>query len=167
MTVAAHECRKIELDFFASAPIRIVSEVDLPCTPETLFTVFEDADAWSEWVGVIERVEWTSPMPFRVGTTRSVEMPGGMIAYEEFLAWDAPRHMAFRFNQFSQKFLRAFGEDYKVTDLGNNRCRLAWTVAIDPNGPAALIRPVLKPLLAMNLRKIMKDLKKYMESHGE
>ncbi len=166
MSGELHECRKIGLDFFASAPIRIVSEVELPCTPERLFGCFEDADTWPEWVGVIENVEWTSPRPFKVGTTRSVAMPGGMVAYEEFLAWDAPRHMAFRFNQFTHKFLKAFGEHYEVTDLGNNRCRLVWTVGMDPAVPA-LIRPLLKPMLTLNLRKIMKDLKKYMERHGE
>lgn len=167
MTGIPYECRKIDLDFFDSAPIRIESSVDLPCTPECLFSCFEDADAWSQWVGVIERVEWTSPKPFRVGTTRSVEMPGGMVAYEEFLAWDAPRHMAFRFNQFSQKFLKAFGEDYRVTDLGNGRCRLVWTVGIDPAGPSGLVGLILKPMLTLNLRKIMKDLKKYMEGQDE
>ena len=162
-----HECRKVDLNFFNTAKYRIVSEEYLPCSSESLFRCFEDADSWPEWVSVIENVEWTSPQPFGVGTTRSVEMPGGMIAYEEFLAWDAPRRMAFRFNQFSRKFIKAFAEDYQVTDLGNGRCRLAWTVAMDPAGPAALIRPVLKPVLALNLRKIMKDLRKYMENHGE
>jgi len=166
MSGTRHECRKIDLEFFTSAPIRIVSEVTLPCTPESLFRCFADAEAWSRWVGVIENVEWTSPAPFQVGTTRNVEMPGGMVAYEEFLAWDEPRHMAFRFNQFTQKFLKAFGEDYKVSDLGGDSCRLTWTVGIETRGPAALIAPLLKPLLARNLRKITKDLKKYMENDG-
>ncbi|MDX1735422.1 MAG: SRPBCC family protein [Halioglobus sp.] len=167
MTAATYECEKVELDFFSSAPIRIVSSVDLPCTPERLFRCFEDADAWAQWVGVIKRVEWTSPPPFSVGTTRSVAMPGGMVAYEEFLAWDAPRHMAFRFNQFTQQFLKAFGENYEVTDLGDGRCRLVWTVAMDPAGPPGLVGPILKPFLKLNLGKIMRDLKKYMEKHGE
>ena len=166
MVAARHKCRKIGLDFFANAPIRIVSEVDLPCSPESLFRCFNDAEAWSSWVGVIEKVEWTSPRPFRVGTTRKVEMPGGMVAYEEFLAWDEPRHMAFRFNQFTLKFLNAFGEDYKVTDLGGGCCRLAWTVGIDPKGPTALVSLFLKPFLVRNLRTITKDLKKYMENDG-
>jgi hypothetical protein len=167
MTGTVHECRKIDLDFFASAPIRIASAVELPCKPETLFACFEDAAAWSEWVGVIEHVELTSPGPFRVGTTRTVEMSGGLVAYEEFLAWDAPRHMAFRFNQFTRRFLNAFGEDYRVTDLGDGRCRLVWTVAIDPAGPSGLVSLVLKPMLTLILRKIMRDLKKYMERYGE
>jgi hypothetical protein len=167
MTGKAYECRKIDLSFFDSAPIRIESSVELPCTPDRLFRCFEDAAAWSDWVNVIEKVEWTSPRPFRVGTTRSVEMPGGMVAHEEFLAWEVPRHMAFRFNQFSQKFLKAFGEDYRVTDLGNGRCRLVWTVGLDPAGPPALVGLALKPMLTLSLRRIMKDLKKYMEQQGE
>ena len=166
MTGKRHECRKVGLDFFTDAEILIVSEVTLPCSPQSLFRCFEDADAWSEWVSVIEKVEWTSPRPFEVGTTRNVEMPGGMIAYEEFLAWDAPRHMAFRFNQFSQKFLKAFGEEYKVTDLGNNRCRLVWTVGIEQSGIASLISPLLKPFVTWHLQRISKSLVEYMENGG-
>lgn len=166
MSERRYECRKIGLDFFDSASIRIVSDIELPCSPERLFEIFEDADAWSEWVDVIMRVEWTSPKPFAVGTTRSVEMLGGMVAYEEFLAWDAPSHMAFRFTQFSQKFLRAFGENYEVTDLGSGHCRLVWTVGIEPAGAAALVLPVFKPLLVRSLRNIMNELRKYVQSYG-
>lgn len=165
MSKQRHECKKIDLDFLDQAPIRMVSEVELPCNPQQLFEIFEDADAWAVWVDVIKKVDWTSPRPFAVGTTRSVEMPGGMVAYEEFLAWDAPRHMAFRFNQFTQKFLKAFGENYQVEDLGNDHCRLVWTVGMEPAGPAALILPLLKPILARNLRNIMSELKKYVESN--
>jgi len=166
MTGKRHECKKIGLEFFTSAPIRIESEVILPCSPESLFRCFADADAWSEWVDVIEKVEWTSPSPFEVGTTRNVEMLGGMIAYEEFLAWDAPRHLAFRFNQFTQKFINAFGEDYKVMDLGDGRCRLVWTVAMEPRGIIGLAAPLLKPFLVRNCRNIQKKLLKYMENEG-
>ena len=165
MSKQRYECKRIGLDCFDRAPIRIVSAVELPCSPEELFAHFEDADAWAVWVDVIKDVQWTSPRPFAVGTTRSVEMPGGMVAYEEFLAWDAPRHMAFRFNQFTQKFLKAFGENYEVTDLGDGRCRLVWTVGMEPAGPAAFVLPLFKPVLARNLRKIMSELKKYVESH--
>ena len=166
MTDSRNECVKVGLDFFTNAKLVIPSEVILPCSPETLFRCFEDADAWSEWVNVISKVEWTSPKPFRVGTTRTVYMPAGMIAYEEFLAWDEPRHMAFRFNQFNQDYLKAFAEEYRVTDLGNNRCRLVWTVAIEPNGAAGVITPLIKPFFAWNLRRISKELARYMGTEG-
>ena len=166
MTGKRYECRKVDLDFFTDAEIVIVSEVTLACSSESLFRCFEDAGAWPEWVSVIEKAEWSSPKPFKAGTTRNVEMPGGMIAYEEFLAWDAPRHMAFRFNQFSQKFLKAFGEDYKVTDLGDNRCRLVWTVGIEQSGMAGVISPLLKPFVAWNLKRISRSLAQFMENEG-
>jgi len=166
MSGKRYECRKIDLEFFNDAEILIESEVTLACSPQSLFRCFEDADAWSEWVNVIENVEWTSPQPLKVGTTRSVKMPGGMVAYEEFLAWDAPRHMAFRFNQFSQSFLKAFGEDYRITDLGNNRCHLVWTVAMQQDGMASMMSPLLKPFIAWNLRKISRSLANYMENEG-
>ena len=167
MTGIRSECRKVELDFFESAPVRIVNDVELPCSAETLFRHFEDAASWPVWVNVIENVEYTSPMPIGPGSTRSVEMTGGLVADEEFLAWDAPHHLAFRFNQFTQGFLKAFAEDYRVTDLGNDRCRLVWTVGLDPAGPPALSRLLLKPFLAMPLKMIAKDLRAYVESHNE
>ena len=33
----------------------------------------------------IQKVEWTSPKPYGVGTTRSVHMMGDMVGYEEFI----------------------------------------------------------------------------------
>ena len=163
MAETLSECRKVDLDFFSDAPILIKSEVTLPCSAAALFRCFEDAEAWAEWVSVIEKVEWTSPGPFEVGTTRTVSMPGGMVAYEEFIAWDPPRRMAFRFNQFNQRFLSAFAEDYQVTELGAGRCHLLWTVGIEQRGAAGLLSPLLKPFIAWNLRRISKDLEKYIQ----
>ena len=167
MSGKLHQCRKVDLDFFDSAKILIATEVTLACSPDTLFRCFEDAGAWADWVDVIETAEWTSPRPFEKGTTRTVYMPGGMVAYEEFLVWDAPRQMAFRFNQFNKSFLNAFGENYEVTDLGNNRCRLVWTVGIEPRGIAGWVAPLLKPVLARNLKAITRELAKYIERDGE
>jgi hypothetical protein len=118
MTDSRNECEKVGLAFFTSAKLVIPSEIILPCSPETLFRCFEDADAWSEWVNVINKVEWTSPKPF--------------------------------------------AEEYRVTDLGNNRCRLVWTVAIEPNGAAGFITPLIKLFFAWNLRRISKELARYM-----
>ena len=48
----------------------------------------------------IDRVDWTSPRPFGVGTTRTVTFQGGgMEVYETFIAWDPGKHMAFTFDQ--------------------------------------------------------------------
>ena len=39
--------------------------------------------------------------------------------------------MAFRFNEASKKGVRAFAEDYQVTELGGGRSSVEWTMAMD------------------------------------
>ncbi len=117
---------------FAAAPKRYTTTVDLDCTPDALFDVFEDADAWPLWIGPIRSVEWHGPMPPTVGTTRTVHMVGGIELLERFTAWERGRHMQFVFVEFPQPGLDGFGEDYRVADLGGGRCRLKWTMALAP-----------------------------------
>lgn len=126
---------------FAAARHRYTTTVDLDCTPDTLFDVFEDAAAWPVWVGPIQSVVWTSPMPPHVGATRTVQMTGGIELTERFTAWERGRHMQFVFTSFPWPGLDGFGEDYRVTDLGDGRCRLHWTMALAPapGVPSAII----------------------------
>ena len=65
------ECRKVGPSFFASAPARFEATVEVEATPQKIFEVFEDAHAWTVWALPIKKVEWTSPKPFGVGTTRT------------------------------------------------------------------------------------------------
>ncbi len=57
-----------------SAPVRFVNEVTINATPERVFEVLEDFDAWPEWFNDIVKVEWTSPRPFGVGTIRNADL---------------------------------------------------------------------------------------------
>lgn len=99
MAPRTYPCERVDVSFTATAPFRFVSTVDLPITPEKLFEVLGDADSWPRWATVITRVEWTSPLPRGIGTTRTVTMRGGIVGDEEFLAWEPFSHMAFRFNR--------------------------------------------------------------------
>ncbi|MDT5211644.1 MAG: hypothetical protein QOF67_4059, partial [Mycobacterium sp.] len=103
-----HPCERVGLDFTAHAPFRFVSTVDLAITPEQLFEVLADAESWPHWATAITKVTWTSPEPRGVGTTRTVNMRGGIVGDEEFLAWEPYSHMAFRFNEASSGSVAAF-----------------------------------------------------------
>ena len=87
MRTERFEMQKVGLDYFENAPYLFRSTVVIRCTPQQLFASFEDADAWPAWAMPITHVEWTSPKPFGVGTTRSVSMLGNLIGHEEFLLW--------------------------------------------------------------------------------
>ena len=148
---------------FAAAKHRYTTTVDLDCTPEVLFDVFEDADAWPVWVGPIQSVEWTSPLPPREGTTRVVQMAGGIELTERFTAWERGRHMQFVFTEFPRPGLDGFGEDYRVTDLGDGRCRLRWTMAMLPSpGLASAVIGLTGWTTGPALRRLAASLQAYV-----
>lgn len=156
-------CDRVDLSFIDSAPFVYRNSVDLAITPEQLFEVLADAQSWPRWASVITKVTWTSPEPRGVGTTRVVEMRGGLVGNEEFLAWEPFSHMAFRFNECSTQAVAAFAEDYRVEVIPGG-CRLTWTVAQQPAGPARLAMYVVGPLLNLGLRRFLRNLRNYTDT---
>ena len=150
---------------FAAATKRYTVTVDLECTPDQLFDVFEDADAWPLWVSAIESVEWTSPLPPREGTTRTVRMTGGVEVSERFLAYERGRRMQFVFTSLPTGAIDGFGEDYRVTDLGDGRCRLWWMMALLPGrGPAAAVMGVTAGVTGVMMRRFADSLAEYVRT---
>ncbi|WP_196780876.1 SRPBCC family protein [Nocardioides sambongensis] len=164
MTVYA--CEKVGLDFFDTAPSVHRLERTVAATPAEVFAAFLDAEAWAAWAPPITRVEWTSGLPIETGSTRTVHMRGGLVAHEEFLAYEDGGRMAFRFNEASKQGVHAFAEDYRVTDLGAGRCVVAWTMALDTGrGPSRLDR-VVDPMMRLGLRYMLGRFGKLVESRS-
>jgi len=160
-------CERVDASFTdadsVEARYRFRNSVDLAITPEQLFEVLSDAQSWPRWAKVITKVTWTSPEPRGVGTTRVVEMRGGLVGNEEFLAWEPFTHMAFRFNECSTRSVAAFAEDYRVEVIPGG-CRLTWTMAQKPAGPAKRAMVVVGPLLNLALRRYLRNLRSYTDS---
>jgi hypothetical protein len=131
-------------------------------TPEQLFEVLADADAWPRWASVITKVTWTSPEPRGVGTTRTVNMRGGIIGDEEYLIWKPFIRMAFRFNNCSTKAVAAFAEDYRVEVIPGG-CRITWTLAQKPVGRAKFAMLVVRPVLSLGFRRFLSNLRRYTD----
>ena len=158
-----YPCEHVDLTFIESAPFRFVSTVDLPITPEQVFDVLGDADSWPHWATVITHVEWTSPEPRGVGTTRTVTMRGNIVGDEEFLAWGPFTHMAFRFNQSTSNAISAFAEDYRVVETPGG-CHLTWVMAMRPNGTAGRLGMTLfKPVMAWLFQRFLHNLRRYTD----
>jgi carbon monoxide dehydrogenase subunit G len=161
--MAMKPCERVGPDFIAHAPFRFVSTVDLTITPEQVFEVLDDAESWPQWATVITKVTWTSPQPHGVGTTRTVDMRGGIVGDEEFLAWEPHSHMAFRFNQASTGSIAAFAEDYRVVPTATG-CNLTWVMAMKPNGVAARLGMSLgRPVMARMFQKFLYNLRDYAD----
>ena len=97
-----------------------------------------------------------------VGTTRTVHMRGGLIGDEEFLLWEPPTRMAFRFNTASEKTIRAFAERYDVVRTPQG-CRLTWTLALDVTGPSRFVTPLGKPVMNLTFRWFLRKLRRYTD----
>ncbi|QUR67192.1 SRPBCC family protein [Mycobacterium spongiae] len=160
-------CERVDLSFTdpdsGEAPHVFRNSIELAITPEQLFEVFTDAEAWPHWASVITKVTWTSPEPYHAGTTRTVAMRGGIVGNEEFLAWEPCTHMAFRFNECSTQAVAAFAEDYRVEVIPAG-CRLTWTMAQKPAGPARLGMYMFRPLLNLGLRRFLRNLRRYTDT---
>ena len=161
-----YQLEDIDLDFIHQTRFSFPATVELDCTPDQLFDIFEDPHSWTVWAGAITKVEWTSPKPFGVGTTRTVTMSGGMIGVEEFIAWKRGERMAFKFTQCNKSMITAFGEDYVVTDLGNGRCRLQWTMAMQPRGASKVFMSGFKPVMGWFVQRLANNLAKYVASNA-
>lgn len=156
-------CERVDAGFTETAPYRFRNSVELAITPEQLFDVLADAESWPHWASVITKVTWTSPQPRGVGTTRLVHMRGGIVGDEEFLVWEPYRRMAFRFNACSTSAVAAFAEDYLVEPTADG-CRLTWTLAQKPAGPARLVLPIVRPVLNVGFRRFLANLRRYTDA---
>ena len=158
-----YQCERVELDFIDRAPFRFVSTIELAITPEELFEVLADETSWPHWATVITNVEWTSPEPRGIGTTRTVTMRGNIVGHEEFLAWEPFSHMAFRFNTSTSNAISAFAEDYRVVPTGQG-CHLTWVMAMKPSGLAGRVGMTLgKPIMAWLFQRFLHNLRRYTD----
>lgn len=152
-----HPCDPVDAAFIDSARFRFSNSVDIPATPEQLFEIFADADAWPRWASVITKVVWTSEPPYGPGTTRTVHMLGGLVGDEVFLAWEPGRHMSFRFTDCSTRWVTAFAESYDVVPTAGG-CRLTWTLALSGKPPTNVSLTLLRPVLNLGFRRFLRNL---------
>src|SRR3954468_24891884 len=141
-----YDCEPVTDDFIDTAPARYVNAVVVDASPAEIWTALEEAAAWPRWATPIKKVEWTSPAPFGVGTTRTVTMVGRMIVDEEFIAWEPGTRMAFRFNTASMNGVSAFAERYPLEPVTPSSTRVTWTMAMAPRGASKVIVSLTKPM---------------------
>jgi hypothetical protein len=156
-------CKTVDMTFFDTAPFRYVAEVEVKVSAADVFASFENADDWPRWALPIQEVEWTAPKPFGIGTTRTVSMIGGLVGYEEFIAWEYGREMAFCFTHGSKDNIESFAERYEVDALGEDSCRVRWTMAMKPKGVSKYFLPVFSPVMHISVKVMLRRFARLVE----
>lgn len=128
-----HECDEA---FFQTAPIVHAFSLDLPVPASRVWEGLA-GDRPLEWCRLLRNGRYTSPRPFGIGTTREITVGVGFHLREEFFRWDEGRGHSFFVTQSSLPLFRRFAEDYVIEPLGNEQCRLTWTIAFEPSKPIA------------------------------
>ncbi len=160
------ECTPVGLDFLEQTRNVFSATEVVRATPEQIFDVFEDAHSWTVWALPIQKVEWTSPKPFGIGTTRNVHMMGGLIGYEEFIEWNPGRRMAFSFVADSKGATEKFLEDYRVIDMGDGTTLVEWYMALEPRGFSRYMMPLTRPLMKLGNKLMLRKFRRYTEDYA-
>jgi hypothetical protein len=127
-----------------------------------VFKVFEDGESWPKWFKDIIKVEWTSPKPFGVGTTRTVTLKT-MTVYEQFISWDPGKRFTFYLTAASVPFLHALCEDYRLEPLGNGKTKFTYIVAYEPRLLLKLAGPIGRWIFGNMFHNAVLSLAAFME----
>lgn len=155
-----YQCDRVGLELIETARFRSTNSVDLTVTPSQLWQVLEEAESWPQW-SFVKDMTWTSPRPFRIGTTRVIETRAGGRAVEEVIAWHPQVHLAFRVNESSSAG-GASVEEHRIEPTPQG-CRLTWTLAHDPKDPSLLAKLFLKRMMNRKYPQYLAKLRKYTE----
>ncbi|MFJ6675999.1 SRPBCC family protein [Actinosynnema sp. NPDC091369] len=119
-----------DVDFYDAAPQRRSYVLDLPVSPERVWRGLAASNPlW--WCRLLSSVEYTSPRPFGVGTTRTASVLGVLRLREVFIRWEEGRRQSFAVDRANLPVFRRFGEDYLVERAAEGS-RLTWTFAYEP-----------------------------------
>ena len=151
--------KTVGADYLDAGPVHEALSQPLPVSAEVAFRALEDPDSWPEFIGAINAVEWTSPKPYGIGTTRTIQGPGGAIE-EEFWGWEDGRSMGFWFTAPAVLIFAALAEEWRLEPTGANTCTLTWRYAFET---PRLARPLQPVIAAVFKRQGVASLKAFAE----
>ncbi|MEU6332667.1 SRPBCC family protein [Streptomyces sp. NPDC047049] len=144
----ARRLRPVELDFTASAPLRLVFTAEVTAPPEAVYAALaDDVAGWSRWFTGVAR-----SAPTHGGKRREVWLTGGTRFTETVLAAEPAAHYAYRVDTTNAPGLRALLEDWRLTPADGGT-RLRWMFAADGPAPFRFLLTLARPGLGRAFRE--------------
>jgi len=159
-------CKSVDLNFIKTAKYKSINEVEVDASPSQIFEFFEKGESWVNWIPFISKVEWTSPTPFKKGTTRTVTL-NGIKVKEVFVEWNNNKRISFYFSETTIPFVKALLEDYQIFPLTNGNVKIVHTVAFEPHVVTKLVGPIMHKQMGQTFKNAILDLPKQLSKKTE
>ncbi len=145
-----------EPEFLSGAPKIYAQTMEIPQSAQTVWEELTSEEPFS-WCRALARIDWTSPRPFGVGSTREMRARGGLVYREEFFRWEDGRRQSFHVTAASIPLVKRLAEDYLIEPVDAHNCRLTWTIAVEPS----LLGRLGRPVNALIYKSLFRDARKH------
>ena len=132
-----YQLEPADADFFQSAPHVFTYQKRFAASPAQVWAQLTSDASIAAWGPATKEVNWTSPRPFGIGTTRDVVAPGGATMRERFFRWEEGSRKSFGVYESTLPLFKRFAGDYIVEPDGADTL-FTWVVAIEPKEKLAL-----------------------------
>ncbi|MEU7120141.1 SRPBCC family protein [Streptomyces zaomyceticus] len=143
----ARRLRPVELDFTASAPVRLVFSATLAAPPSAVYrSLALEVGSLPAWFTAV-----TSAVPSGDGAGRTVRLRGGIAFEETILASEPDVRYAYRVDSTNAPGITALAEEWALSPAGKGT-RLRWTMAADGAAPLRLGLRLAGPGVGLSFR---------------
>ena len=145
-----------DADVFEQAPHVFTYQKRFAAPPDQVWEQLTSDASITAWGPATKDVNWTSPRPFGVGTTREVHALGGPRMRERFFRWEEGTRKSFASYESTLPLFKRFAEDYSVEPDGADTL-VTWVVAMEPTDKLALPFTVLAPAVKAAFGRLLGD----------
>jgi hypothetical protein len=157
----AFELASADEAFISRATRKVSLSVDIARPAQDVWSELTADNPMASYCRIISRIDWTSPRPFGVGTTRRVRVLGGLfVINESYVRWEEGHRKVFVGVRMNLPLIRRFAEDYVVEPIGVDRSRFTWTAAWEPTALGRPMAPVTRALFS----SLVPDIRRHFTS---
>jgi hypothetical protein len=143
-----------DLSFVDRSPKRLSFESAIYAPAERIFDVFTSDDVGA-WLPDFESLEWTSPGPHGVGSTRIMRLKT-IAVKERFLVWERGRRVTFAIEAQSVPLLTRMIEDFQLEPMGPRHTRVRYDIHYAPRLLARPIHPIARLFFGRMFREALR-----------
>ncbi|WP_406859260.1 SRPBCC family protein [Streptomyces sp. HUAS MG47] len=146
--------RLVELDFAATAPVRLAFTAELAAPPGDVYRALaEDVESTPDWFAAV-----AVATPHEGGAGRTVRLRGGIGFRETIMAAEPGARYAYRIDETNAPGVTAMLEDWVLSPAAGAGTRVTWTMAVDGPAPCRLALRLARPGVRKSFRDAMRCL---------